>query len=53
MAGGEDKTSGEAVLDAIPLVVASTPEPAKRRFRFTVPRIVDYLIVATFIYFVF
>ena len=52
MAGGENN---ETVLQAIPVTVAAAEAEAAppRRFRFTVPRIVDYLIVATFIYFVF
>lgn len=52
MAGGED--SDTAVLEPIPLTVAvAEPGPPPARWRFTVPRIIDYLIVATFIYFVF
>jgi hypothetical protein len=54
MAGGEDRQASEATLGAIPLTVApeAPPEP-RRRVQFVVPRFVDYLIVATFIYFVF
>lgn len=51
MAGGED--SDTAVLEPIPLTVAVAEPAPPARWRFTVPRIVDYLIVATFIYFVF
>jgi len=54
MAGGEEGRAGDATFGAIPLTVApeAPPEP-RRRFPFVVPRFVDYLIVATFIYFVF
>ncbi|BCW90110.1 hypothetical protein sos41_32780 [Alphaproteobacteria bacterium SO-S41] len=54
MAGGEDGQSGDAVMTAIPLVVAPADETAPRpRFTFHIPRVFDYLIVATFIYFFF
>lgn len=52
MADDEQKETGEAILDAIPLVVAdeSKPPPPPRR-PFAVPRIVDYIVVAAFMYF--
>jgi hypothetical protein len=54
MASGEEGQAGEATLGAIPLSVASeAPAAPRRRFQLVVPRFVDYLIVATFIYFVF
>ncbi|MBL9010305.1 MAG: hypothetical protein JNL56_03910 [Alphaproteobacteria bacterium] len=51
---GEDNRSGDAAIAALPLSVAAgdAPPPA-RRARFAIPRVVDYLIVATFIYFLF
>lgn len=56
---GETAVDGSGVaVGAIPLVVANEPaplEPLPRRWRlprFTVPRIVDYLIVAIFMFFV-
>jgi hypothetical protein len=50
----EAQTGDVAVLDAIPLVVVAedSEAPARARWGFRVPRIVDYLIVATFMYFV-
>ena len=53
MAGGEDRASGDAVMTAIPLVVAAPEAAAPRRFKLQIPRVVDYFIVATFIYFFF
>ena len=50
---GEEQEAADAALDAIPLVVVAedekTPERALRGF--AIPRIVDYLIVAIFMYF--
>lgn len=51
MAGGEKGASGETILRPLPLVVADEPPATRPRFRFVVPRIVDYLIVATVMYF--
>ena len=53
MAGEEQETAAEATLDAIPLVVVAGDEKAPERALrgFYVPRIVDYLIVAIFMYF--
>ncbi len=56
MAEEERQDTGEAVLDAIPLVVvveddASAPAAPARR-GFAIPKIVDYLVVAVFMYFV-
>jgi hypothetical protein len=52
MAGGESGAS-EATLQAIPVVVAAeTPaRPLPWYARIAVPRIVDYLIVAAFMFF--
>ena len=50
---GEEQETADAALDAIPLVVvAETAEAPERGLRgFQIPRIVDYLIVAIFMYF--
>ena len=54
MAGGDEGQTGDAVMTAIPLVVAPPEEAAPpRRFKLHIPRVVDYFIVATFIYFFF
>lgn len=53
---GDTNGSGEASVAAIALTVAASArvEAARpRRLRLTVPRVVDYVIVAVFIYFVF
>lgn len=49
----EEAEAGDiVVLDAIPLVVAEEAKaPAPARWSFRVPRIVDYLVVAIFMYF--
>ncbi len=49
----EKQETGEAVLDAIPLVVVAekTEAPARMRRGFVIPKIVDYLVVAIFMYF--
>lgn len=51
-----DSTADEAVLQAIPIVVAAEPQaeaaaPLPWYARAHVPRIVDYLIVAVFMFF--
>lgn len=55
--GGEEAgAGGGVVLGAIPLIVARVATTERRTWtwpRFTVPRIVDYLIVAIFMFFVF
>lgn len=53
MAGEEQETAAEATLDAIPLVVVAeeAEAPAQGHRGFTIPRIVDYVIVAIFMYF--
>ncbi len=53
MAGEEQETTADAALDAIPLVVAAeeTEAPVQGLRGFAIPRIVDYLIVAIFMYF--
>jgi hypothetical protein len=49
----EDSATGDQALQALPLVVASGEQAeARPRLRFKVPKIVDYLIVAIFMYFV-
>lgn len=50
---GEDNRSGDTAIAALPLSVAAGDAPPARRARFAIPRVVDYLIVATFIYFFF
>jgi len=49
----EEQETAEAVLDAIPLVVIAeeTPAIAPAARGFAVPKIVDYVIVAIFMYF--
>lgn len=49
----QEQETGEAVLDAIPLVVIAedAETPARARRGFAIPKIVDYLIVAIFMYF--
>jgi len=52
MQAEEAGTGDTLVLDAIPLVVAEeTKAPTRARWGFRVPKIVDYLIVAIFMYF--
>lgn len=52
---GADSTADNAGLQAIPVVVAEVPEaepvPAPWYARVTLPRVVDYLIVAVFMFF--
>lgn len=49
----EDVAAGEQALGALPLVVATGDQAeARPRLRFKVPKIVDYLVVAIFMYFV-
>ncbi|MFT3810827.1 MAG: hypothetical protein QM698_12985 [Micropepsaceae bacterium] len=50
---GEEQETAEAALDAIPLVVVAeqAEAPAQGHRGFHIPRIVDYLIVAIFMYF--
>ncbi len=48
----EEQETAEAALVAIPLVVAAeTQAPAPTRRGFAIPRIVDYVVVAIFMYF--
>ena len=49
----QEQETGEAVLDAIPLVVVAeeAQAPARAHRGFAVPKVVDYLIVAAFMYF--
>lgn len=52
--GGQKPLAQETVLEPIRLMVAEPPPAApatSRRWRIHVPRIVDYLIVAAFIFF--
>lgn len=49
----EKTDADDAVLEAIPLVVVAEDAiaPTRARWGFAVPKIVDYLIVAIFMYF--
>lgn len=49
----DEQETAEAVLDAIPLVVVAEEQetPAVARRGFVIPKIVDYLVVAVFMYF--
>ena len=49
----DDVAAGEQALRALPLVVAAGEQAeARPRPRFAVPKIVDYLVVAIFMYFI-
>lgn len=49
----EEQEKGEAVLEAIPLVVVAEDEktPARAHRGYRIPKIIDYLVVAAFMYF--